>query len=114
MSQEQVMAQLRILIPAICTALTAFGVSATQAGSYQQIAMASLAPISYVIVAIWSLIHNTEANRVKSAASVTGVQNVAINAQASPAVAQVAMDNTIPKVTPTDADKAKVAIKAAT
>ena len=58
-SQDQVMAQLRILIPALATAVTAFGVSATDAGSYAQIALASLAPISYVIVAGWSMFANT-------------------------------------------------------
>lgn len=58
-SQDQVMAQLRILIPALATAATAFGVSSTEAGSYAQIASACLAPISYFIVAIWSLVANS-------------------------------------------------------
>jgi hypothetical protein len=58
-SQDQVMAQLRILIPALATAATAFGVNATEAGSAAQIALASLAPISYVIVVIWSMFANT-------------------------------------------------------
>lgn len=67
-SQDQVMAQLRILIPAVATAVTAFGVSSTEAGSYAQIALASLAPISYVIVAVWSMFANTRASIMKSAA----------------------------------------------
>jgi hypothetical protein len=67
-SQDQVMGQLRILIPALATAATAFGVSQTEAGSYVQIAMASIAPISYVIVAIWSLIANSRASIMKAAA----------------------------------------------
>lgn len=58
-TQEQVMAQLRILIPTLCTALTAFGVTQTEAGSYQQILLACIAPLSYLIVAVWSGISNT-------------------------------------------------------
>jgi hypothetical protein len=67
-SQEQVMAQLRILIPACATAITAFGVNATKAGSYEQVALACLAPISYLIVAVWSLVANTRINIIASAA----------------------------------------------
>lgn len=55
-SQEQVMGQLRIIIPALGTIATAFGLSAAQAGSYTQIALASVGPISYVVCGIWSLI----------------------------------------------------------
>jgi hypothetical protein len=67
-SQDQVMAQLRILIPALATAATAFGVSSTEAGSYAQIALACLAPISYVVVAIWSIMANSRAAIMAKAA----------------------------------------------
>jgi hypothetical protein len=58
-SQDQVMAQLRILIPALATIATVFGVNGTEAGSYSQMAMASIAPISYLVVALWTLAANT-------------------------------------------------------
>lgn len=58
-SQEQVTSQLRIIIPALGTMATAFGVSSVQAGSYEQIAIASIAPISYIVCAIWGIIANT-------------------------------------------------------
>ncbi len=67
-TQEQVMAQLRILIPTLCTALTAFGVTQTQAGSYQQILLALIAPISYIIVGIWSVMANTRQAIIAKAA----------------------------------------------
>jgi hypothetical protein len=67
-SQDQVTAQLRILIPTLATAATAFGVSQTDAGSYAQWAMASIAPISYVIVAIWTAVANTRAAIMAKAA----------------------------------------------
>ena len=67
-TQEQVMAQLRILIPCICTALTAFGISNTQAGSYAQIATAMIAPLSIIIVGIWSVVANTRKAIIAKAA----------------------------------------------
>jgi hypothetical protein len=67
-SQEQVMAQLRIIIPALGTIVTAFGVTSAAAGSYTQIALASVGPISYIIIAIWSMIANTRASIMASAA----------------------------------------------
>ena len=62
------MGQLRIIIPALGTIATAFGISSTQAGSFTQIALASVGPISYVIVAIWSLIANSRESIMKAAA----------------------------------------------
>ena len=58
-SQDQVMGQLRIIIPALGTIATAFGISSAEAGSFTQIALASVGPISYIVVAIWSLIANS-------------------------------------------------------
>lgn len=66
-SQDQVMAQLRILIPAVATAATAFGVNSTAAGSWEQAALASIAPISYVIVATWSFFANTRKSIITAA-----------------------------------------------
>lgn len=58
-SQEQVTSQLRIIIPALGTMATAFGIGAAQAGSYEQIALASIGPISYIVCVIWGIIANT-------------------------------------------------------
>jgi hypothetical protein len=58
-SQDQVMAQLRIIIPALGTIVTAFGFSSAEAGSYTQMALAAVGPISYVVVAVWSMFANT-------------------------------------------------------
>lgn len=66
-SQDQVMGQLRIIIPALGTIATAFGLSSAEAGSYTQIALASVGPISYLVVAIWSLVANSRASIMKAA-----------------------------------------------
>lgn len=66
-SQDQVMGQLRIIIPALGTIVTAFGVTSTQAGSWTQLALGMVGPLSYVIVAIWSLIANSRASIMKAA-----------------------------------------------
>ena len=58
-SQDQVTSQLRILIPALATAATAFGYPQAEAGSWAQLAIASIAPISYLIVSIWTVMANT-------------------------------------------------------
>jgi len=67
-SQDQVMGQLRILIPALATVATALGVSNTAAGSYEQMAMALIAPLAYFITAIWSLVANSRHSIMLSAA----------------------------------------------
>jgi hypothetical protein len=67
-SQEQVMGQLRIIIPALGTVATALGISQAEAGSYTQIALASIGPISYVICGLWSLAANSRASIMASAA----------------------------------------------
>ena len=66
-SQDQVMGQLRVIIPALGTIATAFGVSSAEAGSYTQILLTSIGPISYVIVAVWSLIANSRKSIMKAA-----------------------------------------------
>ena len=55
-SQEQVMGQLRILIPALGTIATAFGMTQAEAGSYTQIALTLIGPIAYLICLVWSLV----------------------------------------------------------
>ena len=67
-SQDQVMGQLRIIIPALGTIVTAFGISSAQAGSWTQLALGIVGPMSYVIVAIWSLIANSRASIMAAAA----------------------------------------------
>lgn len=67
-SQDQVMGQLRTIIPALGTIVSAFGVSQTQVGSWTQIATVAVGPISYIVVAIWSYIANSRASIMKAAA----------------------------------------------
>jgi len=67
-TQDQVMGQLRIIIPAIGTIISAFGISSTAAGTYTAMAMTAVGPISYFVVAIWSLIANSRASIMASAA----------------------------------------------
>jgi hypothetical protein len=66
-SQDQVMGQLRVVIPALGTIVTALGLSQAQANSYTQIALASIGPISYIVVAMWSLVANSRASIMKAA-----------------------------------------------
>lgn len=67
-SQDQVMAQLRIIIPALGTIVSAFGVSAGDVSKWENIIMISVGPISYIITGIWSLIANSRASIMKAAA----------------------------------------------
>lgn len=67
-SQDQVAAQLRVVIPALGTIVSAIGVSSTAVGYWTGIAMASVGPISYVAVAVWSLVANTRHSILLSAA----------------------------------------------
>jgi hypothetical protein len=80
-SQDQVMAQLRIIIPALGTIVTAIGVSSTQVNNIQGIALASVGPIAYLICGIWSLVANTREAKIKS------VQDIATGPAGSTAVA---------------------------
>ena len=66
-SQEQVAAHLRILIPMLGTAATAYGVSQPDATSAVNLAIAAIGPISYVFVAIWSGISNTRESIMRKA-----------------------------------------------
>jgi len=67
-TQDQVMGQLRIIIPALGTIATAYGLTSAQANSYTQMALTMIGPISYVVTAIWSLVANSRESIMKSAA----------------------------------------------
>jgi hypothetical protein len=67
-SQDQVMGQLRIIIPALGTIVSAIGVSSGDVSKWVNIAMISVGPISYIVVAIWSLIANSRASIMAAAA----------------------------------------------
>jgi hypothetical protein len=85
-SQDQVMAQLRVVIPAIGTLVSAIGVSSSSVNNLTQIALASAGPIAYVICAVWSFIVNTQVRQIKT------VQDIATGpAGADAASAQVAI-----------------------
>jgi hypothetical protein len=62
MTADQVAGQLRIIIPALGTIVTAFGVTSAEAGSWTQIGLGMVGPISYVITAIWSLVANSRSS----------------------------------------------------
>ena len=66
-SQDQVMGQLRVIIPALSTIVSAFGVSGATANKYVDLSLSLVGPISYLVVAIWSLIANSRASIMKSA-----------------------------------------------
>jgi hypothetical protein len=67
-SQDQVMAQLRIIIPALGTIVSAVGVSGGDVSKWENIAMISVGPIAYIIVGVWSLIANSRESIMKAAA----------------------------------------------
>src|SRR5258708_6893988 len=67
-SQDQVMGQLRIIIPALGTIVSAVGVSSGDVSKWENIAMISVGPISYIVVGIWSLVANSRESIMKAAA----------------------------------------------
>lgn len=67
-SQDQVMGQLRVIIPALGTIVSAFGVSGATANHYVDLALSMVGPIAYLVVAIWSLVANSRASIMKAAA----------------------------------------------
>ena len=67
-TQDQVMGQLRVVIPALGTIVSAFGVSGTAANQWVNFALGAVGPIAYVVVTIWSLFANSRASIMKSAA----------------------------------------------
>lgn len=66
-SQDQVMGQLRVIIPALGTIVSAVGVSSGDVSKWENIAMISIGPISYIIVGIWQLVADSRASIMKAA-----------------------------------------------
>jgi hypothetical protein len=99
-SQDQVMGQLRAIIPALGTIVSALGVSGATANHYVDLALAMVGPIAYFVVAIWSLIANTQAAKIKTVQDIaTGpASNAAVDAQHAiiNAASAIASDRTIP------------------
>lgn len=95
-SQDQVMAQLRVVIPALGTIASAFGVNGAAANSYVNMALTMVGPISYLVVAGWSMVANTRQSILLAAAkpAVPGGEKPQIVLPASEAVlAQKLPDN---------------------
>ena len=67
-SQDQLVAQLRLIIPAIGTIVSAVGVSSVSVDHWTGILLASVGPSAYVATAIWSLYANSRASIMASAA----------------------------------------------
>lgn len=67
-SSDQLAGQLRVIIPALGTIVSAFGVSTTQVNIYIQTALVLVGPISLLISGIWSYFANSRASIMASAA----------------------------------------------
>lgn len=67
-TQDQVTGQLRVIIPALGTIVSAFGVNGATANHYVDLALSMVGPIAYLIVAIWSLIANSRSSIMAAAA----------------------------------------------
>lgn len=78
-TQDQLMGQLRVAIPAIGTVISAFGVSSTSVDHYTSIALALVGPLSYLVVVIWSFAANGKTSIVKS---VSGMKETEVRASA--------------------------------
>jgi hypothetical protein len=67
-STDQLMGQLRIIIPALGTIATAFGVSSATGSHFVDLALSMVGPIAYVITVIWSLVANSRQSIMTAAA----------------------------------------------
>lgn len=67
-SQDQVMGQLRVIIPALGTIVSAFGINGATANHYVDLSLSMVGPIAYFVVAIWSLVANSRKSIMTSAA----------------------------------------------
>lgn len=65
-SADQVTALLRTYLPALCTILTAYGL--TREAGWATTAMLVAGPLAVVIVGIWTLVSNTRAAILRKAA----------------------------------------------
>jgi hypothetical protein len=66
-SQDQVTAQLQIILPMLGTVVSAFGVSGATANHYVDLGLSLVGPLSYLIVGIWSLFANSRHSIILSA-----------------------------------------------
>lgn len=66
-SQEQVTAQLKILIPIVGTIATAYGMSKGEAATFTDMLLTAIGPISYGIVAIWAGFSSTRESILRKA-----------------------------------------------
>jgi hypothetical protein len=102
-SQDQLMGQLRVIIPALGTIVTAVGVSSISVDHWTGIALAAVGPIAYVASAVWSLFANTQASKIQSVQAIaTGPKSATAQSAQSAlidATKAVALDPTIPKST---------------
>jgi hypothetical protein len=67
-SQDQIVAQIRLIIPPLGVIVSAFGVSSSSVNSYEQMILVAAGPIAYAITAIWSLYANSRASIMAAAA----------------------------------------------
>jgi hypothetical protein len=68
-TQDQVMGQLRTIIPAIGTIISALGVAnSDKVGGTVAALLTAVGPISYLITAVWSFIANSRASIMAAAA----------------------------------------------
>jgi len=68
-SQDQIMGQLRILIPAVGSVISVLGIySSEQTGALVASLLTAVGPISYGVGAIWSLYANTRKSIMTAAA----------------------------------------------
>jgi hypothetical protein len=99
-SQEQMMAQLRLIIPALGTIVSSLGISGATANHYVDLALSMVGPIAYLIVALWSLAANTQAAKIKTVQDIaTGPASpAAVSAQTAiiQAASAIAHDPNIP------------------
>lgn len=68
-TQDQVMGQLRVLIPAVGTIVTAIGIAKSdQVNAVSGYLLQAVGPISYIIAAVWSAIANSRKSIMLAAA----------------------------------------------
>jgi hypothetical protein len=66
---DQLMGQLRVIIPALGTIVSALGItSADKTGAWVAALLTAVGPIAYVLAAAWSFIANSRASIIASAA----------------------------------------------
>jgi hypothetical protein len=67
-SQDQIVAQIRLIIPPLGVIVSAFGVSSSSVNSYEQMILVAAGPIAYGITVVWSLYANSRASIMAAAA----------------------------------------------